>query len=449
MPATTRFRRTLGPWSAAALVAGSMIGTGIFYFVSPVAERIPSRLGILAVWVAGSAIATCGALCLAELAAAYPETGGVYVFLRRAFGTPVAFLYAWAKFLVMRVGSLAIPALAFADFAALLIEAPDWIQGALRKSIALGVVFAVTLVNVVSVRTGSAVQNVFTAAKVVALLAMVGVGIAFGLELLDAHPIALASPLPQDGPPWLLFAAAMIPVMWTFGGWDESPFVAEEVTDPQRNLPISILFGLCTTALLFVLVNAAYLAILTPAELAASGGHTATLAMQRAVGPRAELLLSIALMVSTFGAANGMALTGGRIAYAVGSDHPLFRWLAHIDPRTRTPVRGLTAQCCLAVVAILALASPIDLLFYTGVAYWVFCALTAAAVIVLRHTDPSRIRPFRVWGYPATPILFIVASLVLAGAAAFEDPRTAVATALILMAGAMVYGIERILASRS
>jgi APA family basic amino acid/polyamine antiporter len=444
--AEIHFRRTLGPWSASALVAGSMIGTGIFYFVSPVAERVPDRGGILAVWVVGAGIASCGALCVAELAATYPQTGGVYVYLRRAFGAPIAFLYAWAKFLIMRVGSLAIPALAFADFTTTLFGLPESAQDTTRRPIALGVIVAVTAINAAGVRAGSWVQNVCTAAKVLALGAVAGIGAAVALGALvplETPPVALPPAVSTNGQAWVLVAAALLPVMWTFGGWDESPFVADEIREPERNLPLSVLGGLWGVALLFVLVNAAYLAILSPAELAASSGQTAALAMERAVGPAARVPLLVALMISVLGAANGLALTGGRIAYAVGRDHATFRWLGHLHPRTRTPVRGLVLQAGLASIAITVMAHPIDLLLYTGVAYWLFCALTASALLVLRRTDRARPRPFRVWGYPATPLAFVVASLALALAATVENPRNLVATVIILAIGALVYGVER------
>jgi len=236
--------------------------------------------------------------------------------------------------------------------------------------------------------------------------------------------------------------------MWTFGGWDESPFVAEEVRNPERNLPFSILGGLWTVALLYVMVNAAYLAILSPAEMAGSAGVTASVAMERALGGGARKILSLALMLSTFGAANGYALTGGRIAFATGRDQALFRWFARTHPWTKTPVRSLTLQGALTIAAILAFEDLFQLLLYTSLAYWIFAGLTAAAVIVLRLYDPRRERPFRVWGYPVTPILFAVASLGMATSVVVEDVNkgtyNALVTVGILAAGAGVYAVQAI-----
>jgi len=445
----TEFRRALGPWSVIALITGSMIGTGIFFFVSPVAARLPSGTAILTAWIVGAAVASCGALCLAELAAAYPQTGGMYVFLRRAYGPLVGFLYSWAKFLIMRVGTLAILSVAFAGFCADFLGLESGTSAWMEEAIAISVIVVLTVVNIIGVRAGATVQNVLTAAKVFCLVAIVAVGVAFALELLEPHPVTVETAEPPTGPFLLLFGAALIPVMWTFGGWDESPFVAEEVRNPERNLPLSILGGLGAVALLYVLVNAAYLAILSPAEIAGSEGRTATLAMERALGGGVRKVLALALMLSTFGAANGFALTGGRIAFATGRDQAFFRWFAHTHPRTKTPARSLAAQGILVVGAILIFESPFRLLLYTSLAYWVFAGLTAPAVVVLRLRDPQHERPFRVWGYPIVPILFTVACIGMAISVVVNDMPNAIVTVAILVVGIGIYIVQIIVYGKS
>ncbi|NQT84071.1 amino acid permease [bacterium] len=438
------FHRSLGPWSTSAIIAGSMIGTGIFLFVYEVALHLPNRTAILAAWIVGALIASCGALSLAELAAAYPQTGGVYVFLRRAYGPFVSFLYSWAKVLIMRAGTLGIMAVAFStwcfDFLNLDPEALPWAA----KGVAIVVVLAITAINIVGLRSGSTVQNVLTAVKILCLVGIIIVGAAFVGGLLESHPVTIKPAEHYKGHFILLFGAALIAIMWTFGGWDESPFVAEEVRNPERNLPLSILGGLWTVALLFLLVNAAYLAILSPSEMAGSAGVAAPVAVERAVGSGARKILSIALMISAFGAANGYALTGGRIAYATGREQALFRWFARTDSRTKTPARSLVVQGALTIAAILIFEDPFTLLLYTGLAYWVFAGLTAAAVMVLRLRDPQRERPFRVWGYPVIPILFVAASLGMAVSVIFSSTRNALITVGILVAGAAAYSIQTI-----
>ena len=445
-----QFKRILGPVSAGALIAGSMIGTGIFLFVSEVAQRFHDAPTILFLWTLGAVIAATGALCLAELAAAYPKTGGIYVFLDRAYGPAVSFLYVWAKFLIMRVGSFAIPALFFADLLGTLIGAPTSADGwSGRVPTALGVIVVLTAINVAGVRAGGGVQNLFTAVKILILLAVVGIGMMFAAGLLEAMPLEpIATKAPDSGPWILLVGTAMIPVLWTFGGWDESPFVAEEVREPHRNLPRSIVIGVTGVALLFLLVNGAYLSILSPAEIAASDGRTILWAMQRAVGPGAGVLVCLALMISTFGAANGMALTGARIAFAAGRDQPLARWFGAISPLTRTPVRALLVQCLLADLAIVLMQKPMTLLYFTGLAYWLFAALTGAAVFVMRWCDPQAARPFRVWAYPLTPLLFIAAAVAMAATVVNEYPKNAMATLYILGVGVVLYVVQRLVMTR-
>ena len=439
-----QFARTLGPWSAGALVAGCMIGTGIFFFVSEVAQRLGSPAAILSVWVVGAAIATCGALSLAELAAAYPETGGEYVFLRRAYGPAVGFLFSWSEALMMRVGSLAIMAIAFGQFVCDFLEIAPAVASSARIAFAILAVVSLTGVNIWGVRLGSGVQNVFTIAKVFCLVVVIAVGVAFAAGWLTARPVAIVEAPVAEGAFLLMFATALIPVMWTLGGWDESPFVAEEVRDPERNLPWSILGGLWLVAGLFVLVNGAYLLVLTPGELAGSGQSTATLVMERALGGVGRRVLSVALMISAFGAVNGMILTGGRIIYATGRDQALFRWFARLHPRTGTPARSLVAQGALTIAAMVILANPFSLLLYTGLAYWGFAALTTASVFVLRAADPDRPRPFRVWAYPVLPVVFIVAAGGMGASVVINSPRHGMATLAIVAVGLVAYWIQSV-----
>jgi APA family basic amino acid/polyamine antiporter len=268
----------------------------------------------------------------------------------------------------------------------------------------------------------------------------------FALGLLKPHPVTIELAEPPTGSFLWLFGAALIPIMWTIGGWDESPFVAEEIRNPERNLPRSILGGLWTVGLLFVLVNAAYLAILSAEEMAGSAGVTATVAMERALGGGARKVLSLALMICTLGAANGLALTGGRIGYAAGRSQALFRWFARTHRRTKTPVRSLIVQAVLTTAAVLVLESPFQLLLYTGLAYWLFAGLMAASVIILRLRDPQRERPFRVWAYPVVPMLFVLAAVGMGLSVIAEDvnkgTHNAVATLVILAVGTVVYLVQ-------
>ena len=426
-------------------MAGSMIGTGIFFLVGDVAARVPGYTGVLAAWMVGATIASTGALSLAELASTYPKAGGIYIYIRRSFGSAAGFLYLWAKFLVMRPGSFAMLAVAFANFMTDFLALGDSAANLMREPFAIGVIILLTVINIIGVRTGAAVQNVLTAIKVLCVLAIIGIGLSFGAGLMESHSVEIEPMTSPQGSFPVLFLAALLPVMWTFGGWDESPFVAEEVCNPERNLPLSILGGLWLVALLYIAANAAYLAVLSPAEMAATTGRTATVAMQRALGPGARRGLALVLMISTFGAANGLALTGARLAYAGGRREPFMQWLGNLHVATQTPVRSLALQCVLAVGAVLYFEDPMDLLLYTGMAYWVFAALSTAAVFVMRWKEPERDRPFRVWGYPITPTVFILASLGMTAAVIYQRPVNAAIAAGICALGGIVYATQYVM----
>jgi len=442
--------RTIGPWSAGAIVAGSMIGTGIFFFVAPVAAKLGSAPAILAAWAAGAVLASCGALCLSELAAAYPRTGGVYEYLSLAFGPGTGFVYTWVKFFVMRVASLAIATLAFAIFCCEFLGLSPTLSADLRQPLAIAAVLLITVINHSGVRHGAFTQNVLTAIKIAGLLAIIAVGVGYAAGALEPRPVefsATAVPVPT-GLTLLSFCIALVPVMWTLGGWDESPFVAGEVRDAPRALPISIMGGLWTVALLFILVNAAYLAILSPSEFAASGEHTATLAMERALGPSSRRALALLLMISTLGLANGLGLTGARLLYATGSRERLFRWATTLSPGSGVPARALWAQATLTVLAIVIMSDPYRLLLFTGVPYWVFAGMTGLAVVVLRIRDPLTTRPFTCPAYPGTPALFTAASVAMIVAVAVEAPRDAMAGVAIMATGVVVYLVQQRLDSR-
>jgi APA family basic amino acid/polyamine antiporter len=450
------FIRTLGPFSASALIVGSIIGTGIFFYVSDVGNllRIPPL--ILSAWAIGGIIALVGSFCLSELASTYPKTGGIYIYLQKAFGPFIAFEYAWAKFFIMRVGSLSIQAVAFAQFTAefFSIEVHN-----IQKPVAIGALAFICGINVLGVRWGSFTQNALTTIKILSLIFLIFIGIAFSIGLLNNsnHEAFITTTETSSRSVYVLYGLALIAIMWTFGGWDESTFVAEEIIRPERNIPISLIGGLLTCIILYLLTNAAYLAVLGPDEFASSGGRTATLFLDRAIGSWAKRILSIILMISTFGAANGLILTSARIIYATGRDNKIFHWFAKTHPLTKTPVRGLIVQFILGSIAIMVVDNPFKLVIFTGFAYWAFSALVPVALVILRKKDPQRPRPFRALLYPVSPVLFFLASLIMMGAVIkdditklsiskdlFADPPTTLVSLVIFIAGMLVFFGQRI-----
>ena len=450
------FIRTLGPFSASALIVGSIIGTGIFFYVSDVGNLLRNTPLILSAWAIGGIIALVGSFCLSELAATYPETGGTYIYFRKAFGPFIAFEYAWAKFFIMRVGSLSIQAMAFAQFAAefLSVEVHK-----IEKPVAIGALAFICGINILGVRWGSLTQNLLTILKILSLILLILIGVAVSIGLLNNNiPEPLVSPAePSARSVYVLYGLALIAIMWTFGGWDESPVVAEEIVRPERNIPISLIGGLLICVILYVLTNAAYIAVLGPEQFALSGGRTATLFLEQSVGSWAKRILSIILMISTLGAANGLILTSGRIIYATGRDNKIFHWFAKTHHLTKTPVRGLIVQFVLGSTAIMVMDNPFKLVIFTGFAYWAFSSLVPVALVILRWKDPQRPRPFRALLYPFSPVLFFLASFIMMGAVIrnditkmsmsrdlFSDPPTTLVSLLIFIAGIIVFFGQRI-----
>jgi APA family basic amino acid/polyamine antiporter len=317
----------------------------------------------------------------------------------------------------------------------------------------LAAIAGVASLNARGVRAGGRAQIVLTACKLASLAIVLGVGAGYaGGGLGSSAP--LASGAVHAGvlaTPWgsvLHLGAALIPVMWTFGGWDEATFVAEEVHEPQTNVPRAVLAGVLSVGVLYVLTNAAYLAVLGPGGLTASGTRTASVFLERTLGPGAQRVLDLALMLSVLGTLNAVTLSGARIGFAAARDNPALAWFARLHPRWGTPVRTLALESALAATAAIALADPFALLLYSAVAYWAFAGLMAASVIVLRRKAPDRPRPFRTPVYPLPSAVFALAAAAMVAAAARERPANAAITCGLLALGAAVFALQRRLADR-
>lgn len=452
------FLRTLGPYSASMIIVGTITGTGIFIFVSNVGSLLVKPSLILIAWATGGLIALSGSFCLAELAAAYPKTGGIYIFLRNAFGTFVAFEYGWANLLIMRVGSYSIQALAFAQFTC---DFFSWNAQKVQKPLAIGAIGLICGINMLGIKWGSIVQNILTSVKIISLLLIVCVGVAVSIGLLQNHSTEVAGNIiaMPDQSILVLFGLALVAIMWSFGGWEETTFIAEEIKNPEKNLPLSLIGGLMVCVILYLLINSAYLLILSPGEFANSEGYTAALALEHVFGAWGRRLISLLLMVSTFVAVNALILTSARIAYATGCDNAFFHWFAKNNSYTKTPVRGLFIQFILGGVAIIILNNPYKLLMFTAFAYWLFSALIPISLYRLRQTEPHVNRPFLTWLYPISPFLFLLASVLMMIAVIHNDilnwriqekniilnPPTSVMSMVILALGAIAFMFQRFL----
>jgi amino acid transporter len=399
----------LGVYDVAAITAGIIIGSGIYRLPPLIAMNVAGGWEMLAMWIIGGAVALIGALCFAELAAAYPRQGGTYVYLNKAFGRAVGFLYVWAEFWIVRPGNIAAMAFIFAEYArqfvpGLLGEKKQFT--AVDIGVASAVVLALGLLNLLGVKTGKGVQMVLTIAKVVGLLGIFAVGM--------IAPMAAAVPPSETASNnWLL---AMVLVLFAYGGWNETPAVAAEVREPQRNMLRGLLLGTAIVVLTYLLFNVALLRVLGFSGVAKSEAVAAEV-MTLGLGSIGGRLISVLVCISCLGAINGMLFTGSRLYYALGREQPAFAWLGHWNERLGTPVRALLLQTVVALVLLWAFGllhnAFEQLVLFTVPLFWSFLLLVSIAVVLLRFTDPDTPRPFRLPLFPLEPFIFSCASLLM------------------------------------
>jgi basic amino acid/polyamine antiporter, APA family len=395
--------RGLSPLAATTLVAGAVIGSGIFVSPALVAREMGAPGLSLLVWVVCGVLALAGGLCFAELGAAIPRSGGTYAFLHRAFRVRwLAFLFGWAMFAVVLTGVMAAVATAFATYAGQFLEGvvPYGIWA--RRLVAIGCIGFLTMMNCIGVRTGGRIQIMFTFAK----LAGVGSLIIAGLLLRGGHGGSLSPMLPVQGSSLASsFGVAMIVALFAYNGWWYSTFVAAEVRDPERSIPRSIFGGMAVVLTVYLLANIVYLQVLPFDELQASSRPAAD-AMLRLVGPHGADIIAAAVMLSAFGTVNAQLLSVPRVYFAMARDGLFFNAVARVHPRWRTPAMAIALQGAWA--SVLALTGTYQqIITYTAFPNYLFLSLGVVALIVLRVREPEMPRPFRVPLYPFTPLLFL------------------------------------------
>jgi APA family basic amino acid/polyamine antiporter len=428
-----QLRRELRLRDGVAIVAGTIIGSGIFLVPSSVVGQLGSLAAVLSLWIVGGVLTLFGALSLGELGAAFPGAGGIYIYLEKAYGRAVGFLYGWAALVAMESGSVATLAAAFGIYLAQFLP----LSGAERKLASVGCVLVLTAVNCAGVKTGKLVQNLFTATKIGGLAAMIVV------LLTHAQPHLLSENFWPGRAPFApsAFATAMIAVLWAYQGWHSVCYVASEFRDPERDLPRSLLAGTLVVAAVYVLANLAYYAVLSPAEIAGAD-RVAAVALTRVKGPAAGSMVSLLIMISIFGATNGTALTAARAYYAMAGDGLFFKAVARVHPRFHTPAVALVLQGAWA--SVLVLAGTFQQLFtyviFTG---WIFYAIAVAGVLVLRRKQPELPRPYRVPGYPWVPLLFVIAAAGLTLNTIAADFVHAVIGIGVVLVGLPVYLLFR------
>lgn len=432
--------RTLGLGSAAALVVGITIGSGIFRSPAGVAQHVGDPMAFIGVWAAGGLLALTGALSLAELAAALPRSGGYYAYIREAWGPRMAFLFGWTQLLVLRASAIGGIALACGQYTLRAAGFDPVAYGFLAQLLAALAILMASAANVLGARIGAAIVGASSATKFLALVILGGAALALGRgHPAAAEPSALPAAVGGGG-----FGLALVSVLWAYDGFGDVSFAGGEVKNPQRTLPLAIVGGTLAVVVAYILVNVGYVRTLSMAGIAASPLVAAD-AMTALVGPAGAVLVSALVALSTFGALNADFLGSPRVFFAMAEDGLFFRALARVHPRYRTPHVAIALTAALAIV--LVFSRSFEALTSTFVvAIWPFYGLCVAGLIRLRRTRPDLPRAYRVPGYPIVPAVFLVAVAGFLVNALMREPLATGATFGVILAGLPVY--ELVFASR-
>ena len=469
-PAAEQLKPVLSLFDSAMIVAGSMIGSGIFIVSADIARYVGSPAGLLAVWLVSGLMTIAGALAYGELAAMMPQAGGQYVYLREAYGALCAFLFGWTLLLVVQTGTIAAVAVAFARFTAVLwpaLAAPIPLAGgwtvSSERAGAILVIAALTALNLRGLDTGRQVQNVFTSFKIVSLIFIAAVGLLIAPRH-DALVANFGSAQAFFGTHALslglvsAFGAAMVGGLFSADAWAGATFTAAEVRNPRRDLPLALAFGTGIVIVLYLATNLSYMAVL-PVNGSASAAdvfgrgisnarvdRVADAAMSMVWGRTGATITAALVMVSTFGCANGLIITGARVLYAMAKDNMFFASAGRLN-RAQVPGIALVMQGVWASVLALS-GSYSELLDYVIFTNLMFYVITVGAVFLMRRTRPHQPRPYRAWGYPYVPAAYMVAAIVLMVDLLIMKPRSTWPGLLIVLSGLPVYAFRSRRAAR-
>ena len=424
----TTLARRLGVFDATMIVMGGIIGAGIFMNPSVVARQVSSPFAMLGAWAFGGLIALAGAFIYAELAQRRPEVGGQYAYIRDAFHPMAAFLYGWTLLLVIQTGGMAAVSMTFANYFAELTG-----LGLDRTIVAVVTLTLLTIINCLGVRSGANVQNTFMVLKLAAIVMLVVLGWrAIGSPGADISSGA-GQPAQGDG-----FMAAMVPVLFAYGGWQTASFISGEMKNPERDLPRGLLFGVLGVVALYLAVNVVCIFALGPQWLAATS-TPATEVMRRALGDRGAQLIAAGIAISTVGFLSQSMLTAPRVYYAMARDGAFFATVGTVNARTQAPVVAIALQGAWAAVIVLTFGLYEQVLNYVVALDALFFGLTGAALLVFRKRDAAQVSGLRMPGHPVTTVLFVIAFWVLAASTVIQSPRNAGMGVLILLLGVPVY----------
>jgi basic amino acid/polyamine antiporter, APA family len=442
----TTYARRLGLFSTTMAVVGGIIGGGIFRTPAAVAERVGSAGLALAAWVMGGVVALIGALCYGELGHRRPRAGGGYVYLREAWGALPAFLYGWALLLVIATGAIAAVAVTFANYALALAGLPD----TLTIPVAVAAIVLLAGINYVGVTPGAITVNVLTVLKLLALATLIGAGLLLALpepaaRVIPAVPTAATGA--GAGATLAAMGAALVPILFTYGGWQQTNFIAEEIVAPERTLPRALVGGVLVVVTVYLLANLAYLRVLGLEGLARSSAPAAD-TMRVLLGPAGGTFIAAGIAISTFGFLDLVILVTPRVLQAMAADGVFLPRLAVLHPRYRTPALAIVVESAWAIVLTLT-GTFAQLVDYVSFGDWIFFGLTVAGLYRLRAGDgragptteasPPATPGFRVPGYPWTPAIFVLAAVLVVGSSIRANPRNAAIGTGLLLLGVPVY----------
>src|ERR1051325_4056920 len=421
-----RLPRTLGLWSSVALVIGITIGSGIFRSPAGIAQKVPSPTLMLALWVVGGLITLCGALSLAELAAALPETGGFYAYIREGWGRQWAFCFGWSELVLIRASALGGIAVVFGEYFLRSVGVDPVEHYIAARSLSAAAIAFAACANIVGANVGAAIVGVSTAAKFSALVVLVGASFLLG----SGHGASF-SHLTSAAPGPISTGAmglALVSVLWAYDGWGDLSFTAGEVKEPQRNLPRAIILGTLALIAIYVLTNVAYLYVIPITGIANPATPlVAADTMMALFGRAGVVLVSVFVMISSFSSLNGSMLASPRVFFAMADDGMFFETIAKVHPRFRTPYVAIMLAALLGMA--LVMSRSFEALTDTFVlAIWPFYALSVAAVYRLRRRRPELPRPYRVAGYPVVPALFVVSVIAFVVNSLVNDTMNSLVT---------------------
>ena len=434
---TAELPRTLGFWSASALVVGITIGSGIFRSPAGIAARVPDPRLVLGLWVVGGIITLCGALSVAALAAALPETGGFYVYLREGWGRLAAFLFGWSELVLIRASALGGIAVAFGDYSLRTFGVDPATHALQSRSLSAAAILFAAAVNIRGVNLGAAIVGASTVAKFSAL-ALIAVS---ALLLGAGHGASLSHLTTAAAAPVTIgsLGLGLVGVLWAYDGFGDVSFAAGEVKEPRRNLPRAIIAGTIAIITIYLLVNVAYLYVI-PIDAAGRSPLVAADTMRMLFGPAGAVFVSIFIAISTFGALNGSTLASPRVFFAMASDGLFFRPIAAVHPRYKTPHVAILLTALLGMALVLSRSFE-DLTNTFVIAIWPFYALGVAAVFRLPRRRPDLAHAYRGAGFPLVPAVFIAAVVWFVCNALVTEPVSTGVTFAIILAGVPVYYI--------